>query len=124
MQSANSQPPPPPLSLLVERRFPLEMNVTLPQIRELYDSGKAGRWNPHRDIDWNALSVDSYEEPVRQAARRTWSRLAWTEATGLTETPALIVRFCMETGREIDPKFFLTVRNTEAPTTRRSSAAS
>ena len=33
----------PPLSLLVERRFPLEMNVTLPQIRELYDTGKAGR---------------------------------------------------------------------------------
>lgn len=113
MQNANSQLIPPPLSLLVERRFPLEMNVTLPEIRELYDSGKAGRWNPHRDIDWNALSADSYEEPVRQAARRTWSRLVWTEATGLTETPALIVRFCMETGREIDPKFFLTVRNTE-----------
>ena len=35
------------------------------------------------------------------------------EVTGLTETPALLVRLCMETGREIDPKFFLTVRNTE-----------
>ena len=105
--------PHPPLRLLVERRFPLEMSVTLPDIRELYDNGKAGRWNPHRDIDWNALSPDSYDQPVREAARRTWSRLLWTEATALTETPALIVRFCMETGREIDPKFFLTVRNTE-----------
>ena len=104
---------PPPLRLLVERRFPLEMNVTLPQIRELYDSGKAGRWNPHRDIDWKALAADGYDEPIRQAARLAWSRRIWMEATGLTETPALIVRFCMEVGREIDPKFYLTPRNTE-----------
>jgi hypothetical protein len=103
----------PPMRLLVERRFPLEMNVTLPQIRELYDSGKAERWNPHRDIDWSALRPEHYDAPVRDAARRTWSRRLWMEVTGLTETPALLVRFCMETGREIDPKFFLTVRNTE-----------
>jgi len=103
----------PPLRLLVERRFPLEMNVTLPEIRELYDSGKAGRWNPHRDIDWNALSPDRYDEQTRQAARRAWSRRIWMEATGLTETPALIVRLCMEVGREIDAKFYLTTRNTE-----------
>ena len=104
---------PPPLSLLVERRFPLQMDVTLPEIRALYDSGKAGRWNPDRDIDWHALSTEGYDAAVRQAARRTWSRRVWLEATALTETPALLVRFCMESGREIDPKFFLTVRNTE-----------
>jgi hypothetical protein len=102
-----------PLRLLVEQRFPLEMNVTLPEIRELYDSGKAGRWNPHRDIDWSALAPDQYDDEIREAARRTWSRRIWIEATGLTETPALIVRLCMEVGREIDPKFFLTTRNTE-----------
>ena len=102
-----------PLRLLVEQRFPLEMNVTLPEIRELYDSGKAGRWNPHRDIDWTALAPDQYDEKTREAARRAWSRRIWIEATGLTETPALIVRLCMEIGREIDPKFFLTTRNTE-----------
>jgi hypothetical protein len=103
----------PPLRLLVERRFPLELNVTLPQIRELYDTGKAGRWNPQRDIDWSALSAERWDTPVREAARRTFSRRLWMEVTGLTETPALLVRFCMETGRESDPKFFLTVRNTE-----------
>jgi len=103
----------PPSRLLVERRFPLEMNVTLPEIRELYDTGKAGRWNPLRDVDWKALDPLQYDEPARQAARRTWSRRLWVEATGLTETPALLMRFCMEAGREIDPKFYLTVRNTE-----------
>jgi hypothetical protein len=113
MTNAADQVIQPPLRLLVEKRFPLEMNVTLPEIRELYDSGKAGRWNPHRDIDWDALSPDRYDEPTRLAARRAWSRRSWIEATGLTETPALIVRFCMEAGREIDPKFFLTTRNTE-----------
>jgi hypothetical protein len=89
------------------------MSVTLPEIRELYDSGKAGRWNPHRDIEWKALAPESYDEAVRRAARLTWSRRLWAEATGLTETPALLMRFCMEIGREIDPKFYLTVRNTE-----------
>jgi len=107
------EPSLPPSRLLVERRFPLEMNVTLPEIRELYDSGKAGRWNPYRDIDWAALDAAQYDAPVRQAARRVWSRRLWVEATGLTETPALLMRFCMETNREIDSKFYLTVRNTE-----------
>ena len=113
MEAATSRVNAPPLRLLVERRFPLELHVTLPEIRDLYDRGKAGRWNPHRDIDWDALSPNRYDERVRRAARRTWSRMLWTEATGLTETPALLVRFCMESGRESDPKFFLTVRNTE-----------
>jgi hypothetical protein len=31
----------------------------------------------------------------------------------LPETPALIIRFCLEHERESDPKYFLTVRNTE-----------
>ncbi|QRG06558.1 hypothetical protein EZH22_27120 [Xanthobacter dioxanivorans] len=113
LHAVRAEPSLPPLRLLVERRFPLEMNVTLPQIRDLYDTGKAGRWNPHRDVDWGALAPEGYPEPVREAARRTWSRRVWTESTGLTETPALIVRFCMEVGREIDPKFYLTTRNTE-----------
>jgi hypothetical protein len=115
MGSAPARKPPslPPLKLLIERRFPLDMNVTLPEIRELYDNGKAGRWNPYRDIAWNALSPERYDERTRNAARRAWSRRIWVEATGLTETPALIVRLCMETGRGIDPKFYLTTRNTE-----------
>ncbi len=83
------------------------------EIRALYESGKAGRWNPHRDIAWGALGADGYDEPVREAARRAWSRRIWVEAAGLTETPALLMRFCMEANREIDPKFYLTVRNTE-----------
>jgi len=114
-QTATSagQTTPPPLKLFVEKRFPLEMNVTLPEIRALYDGGKAGRWDPARDIAWAALSTDGFDEATRAAVQRVWSRRSWVEATGLTETPALIVRLCMEAGREIDPKFYLTTRNTE-----------
>ena len=36
-----------------------------------------------------------------------------TEYGGLPDTPALIIRFCLEHERESDPKYFLTVRNTE-----------
>jgi hypothetical protein len=104
---------PPPLRLLVEQRFPLKMTTTLPAIRALYNSGKAGRWNPHRSIDWAALAPERYDGAVQTAARLAWSRRTWMEATGLTETPALLVRMCMETGREIEAKNFLTVRNTE-----------
>jgi hypothetical protein len=50
---------------------------------------------------------------VLEAARKVWSRRAWIEYTGLAETPALLIRFCLEPGREADPKYFLTVRNTE-----------
>jgi hypothetical protein len=50
---------------------------------------------------------------VLAAARLSWSRKAWTEYGGLPETPALIIRFCLEHERESDPKYFLTVRNTE-----------
>lgn len=103
----------PPLRLLVEQRFPLQLTTTLPAIQALYAGGKAGRWNPHRSIDWSRLEPGQYGEAERAAARLTWSRRTWVEATGLTETPALLVRMCMETGREVDPKFFLTVRNTE-----------
>ncbi|MBI1201237.1 MAG: hypothetical protein GC182_01880 [Rhodopseudomonas sp.] len=115
MQTAVQHPTPtlPPLKLLVERRFPLEMKITLPEIRALYDDGKAGRWNPHKDIDWAALKPEAYDAAQLAAARRTWSRRAWIAATGLTETPALLMRFCMEIDREIDSKFYLTVRNTE-----------
>jgi len=103
----------PQMRLLVEQRFPLRMTTTLPAIQALYHGGKAGRWNPHRSINWAQLEPNRYTPEQREAARLCWSRRSWVEATGLTETPALIVRLCMETGREIDAKFFLTVRNTE-----------
>ncbi|MBP6018688.1 MAG: hypothetical protein KA735_04290 [Burkholderiaceae bacterium] len=99
--------------ILDERRFPVSLTETITPIRELYDCGKQERWNPEVDILWKTLDLGKYDADILEAARLTWSRRAWVEYAGLCETPALLVRLCLELGREADPKYFLTVRNTE-----------
>ncbi len=100
-------------AILVEQRFPLGLSTRIESIRSLYEQAKVGRWDPYRDVDWDDLRASDFDAPICAAARRVWSRRAWTEYTALAETPALLVRFCLELGREADPKYFLTVRNTE-----------
>lgn len=99
--------------ILVEKRFPLSLSRSILSIRELYEQGKRQRWNPDGDIAWADLDPARHDAATREAARLTWSRRVWVEYTGLSETPALLIRFCLEPGREADPKYFLTVRNTE-----------
>jgi len=97
----------------VERRFPLHLEPSITTIRDLYDRAKQARWDPERDIPWARFDLGRYSPEVLAAAALSWSRKAWTEYGGLPETPALIIRFCLEHERESDPKYFLTVRNTE-----------
>src|SRR5579872_237951 len=97
----------------VERRFPLHLEPSIQSIRDLYDRAKQSRWDPERDIAWASFDRSRYAPEVLAAAALSWSRKAWTEYGGLPETPALIIRFCLEHERESDPKYFLTVRNTE-----------
>lgn len=115
MQTATIEPPAidGPTPLFVEKRFPLRLAPHIAGIRDLYQSGKDNRWQPERDIPWAALKAETYGVAEREAARLTWSRRLWIESIGLKETAALLVRFCMEDGRESDPKFFLPVRGTE-----------
>jgi len=96
-----------------ERRFPLHLEPAIRTIRDLYDEAKQSRWDPERDIPWGQFDPSGYSPATLAAARLSWSRKAWTEYGGLPETPALIIRFCLEYERESDPKYFLTVRNTE-----------
>lgn len=110
MQTSSSHAPTP---IMVERRFPLDLRRSILSIRELYEAGKQQRWIPEKDIAWDRLDPAAWPPAVREAARQVWSRRAWLEYTGLAETPALLIRFCLELDREADPKYFLTVRNTE-----------
>lgn len=100
-------------TLPVERRFPLTLKESILSIRDLYETGKRERWTPMTGIDWNQLAPSRYDAQARDAGRLTWSWRAWVEYAGLTETPATLIRLCLEAGRESDPKYFLTVRNTE-----------
>jgi len=97
----------------IEKRFPLDLTPSIKTIGDLYEAGKEMRWIPNYDIPWASFDASVFDAETLAAARLTWSRRAWSEYTGLTETPALLVRFCLEVRREADPKFFLTVRNTE-----------
>jgi hypothetical protein len=96
-----------------ERRFPLALQQADSAIRQLYEEAKQGHWNPETDIDWATNAIAGSAADARAAAARVWSRRAWVEYTGMTETPALVIRLCLERDRESDPKYFLTVRNTE-----------
>jgi len=102
-----------PIRVPVEVRFPLDLGISIPTIRQLYDEGKRDAWSPDRAIPWETFNRDSCSGEQLDAGRLVWSRRAWLEYTGIAETPALLLRFCMERAREADPKYFLTVRNTE-----------
>ena len=102
-----------PTAMQVERRFPLNLHKADDDIRSLYETAKSAHWNPHTDLPWASAELTALAPTVLEAARRLWSRRAWVEYTGMTETPALLIRFCLELNRESDPKYFLTVRNTE-----------
>ena len=114
MPAASTSPAPTtPTAIRVERRFPLDLRQSDQAIRALYEESKQGHWIPQTDVPWDAFDASAFDAATRDAAARVWSRRAWLEYTGMAETPALIIRFCLELDREADPKYFLTVRNTE-----------
>jgi hypothetical protein len=98
----------------VEQRFPLEFAPEVPAIRELYSQAKGFRWNPETDIPWERLDTARYGKETCEAARLTWSRRAWSVYPGLTESTALLIRFCLESGSVgMDAKLFLSFRPAE-----------
>jgi hypothetical protein len=98
----------------VERRFPLEFAPEVPALRELYSQSKGLRWNPETDIAWDRFDPSGYDKTTRAAASRTWSRRAWSVYPGLTESTALLIRFCLESGSVgMDAKLFLSFRPAE-----------
>ena len=98
----------------VERRFPLQFTPEVPALRELYSQAKALRWDPTTDIAWERFDAGRYAKETREAARRTWSRRAWSIYPGLTESTALLIRFCLESGAlGMDAKLFLSFRPAE-----------
>lgn len=98
---------------LVERRFPLHLEPHIQTIRGLYHQAKAAHWDPEKHIPWVKFDASAYTPAQLRAAALSWSRRAWTEYGGLPETPAILIRFCLEHGGESDPKMFLTVRGSE-----------
>ena len=99
--------------MLVERRFPVRLGQQVASLENAYREEKSATWNPVGDIPWDRLGADDLPQNDRDAARLMWSRRLWAAYGYLAETPAILIRLCLELDRPISPKFFLTVRNTQ-----------
>lgn len=99
--------------ILQEYRFPLHLEPKVESIWEVYSRAKAERWDPSRSIAWNRLDGGALPAAAREGARLAWSHRAWLLFGRLSETPSLLVRFCLERQRESDPKYFLSLRGTD-----------
>jgi hypothetical protein len=82
-------------------------------IWQLYNRAKTERWDPSRSIEWARFDAAKLDPAAREAARLAWSHRAWLLFGRLSETPSLLVRFCLERQRESDPKYFLSLRGAE-----------
>lgn len=95
-----------------ESRFPLELDIEIPRIRNLFHSATSNQWNPSCDIEWDALDITPFSPEQLYAGRMYWSRRAWGEYGAISESPALQIRFCKENCAP-DMRLFFTIRTQE-----------
>ena len=95
-----------------EQRFPLRLDVRMPRIRSLFRSATRKQWDPKTDIQWELLDLSKYREEQLMAAREYWSRRAWSEYGAISESPALLIRFCQD-ALAPDLAYFFTIRSQE-----------
>jgi hypothetical protein len=95
-----------------ESRFPLDLGIRIPKIRNLYRMATAKQWDPLNAIPWDTLRPEDYSEEQRLAARMYWSRRTWSEYGAISESPALQIRFCQQKHAP-DLRFFFTLRTQE-----------
>ena len=97
---------------LAETRYPLELAPAMPDVWELWQRAKTLEWDPETDIPWEELHPERYPADQIMAARLHWSRRTWGEYGAISESPALLLRFCLE-NRLPDLRFFFTMRTQE-----------
>ncbi len=97
---------------LPEQRFPLNLDVAIPKVRSLYHAATRLQWDPKVDIPWDQFDRSKYTKEQLDAARLYWSRRAWGEYGAISESPALLIRFCQER-REPDLALFFAIRTQE-----------
>src|SRR2546422_1771114 len=95
-----------------EQRYPLPLRSTMPDVWELWRRAKTLEWDPQTDIPWEELHPEHYSAEQLLAAQMYWSRRTWGEYGAISESPALLLRFCLER-RLPDLQFFFTMRTME-----------
>jgi hypothetical protein len=97
---------------LAEDRYPLPLAPAMPDVWALWQRAKTLEWDPQTDVPWEALHPERYTPEQVLAARMYWSRRTWGEYGAISESPALLLRFCLE-NRHPDLRFFFTMRTME-----------
>jgi hypothetical protein len=92
---------------LTEQRFPLNLAENIPGVARIWKMAKATNWDAVTDIAWDGLDTSKYTEEQLYAARVFWSRRAWSEYTGLAESPTVLLRFAFDGARAPQIKFAL-----------------
>jgi len=92
---------------ITEQRFPLNLNEDIPEVSRVWTAAKGSTWDPQKDIDWSKLDLSKYTPEQLYAGRLFWSRRAWSEYTGLAESPVVLLRFAFDGNREPSIKFAL-----------------
>ena len=98
---------------LTEKRFPLKTRTEIPAIRDLWTKSKQLTWDPRRDIPYDKFDRKRYSKEQLDAARLGWSRRAWTEYTGIIESPAMLIRLALDGQAPIEAKFVLAAKVVE-----------
>src|SRR5438094_8069788 len=68
----------------------------MPDVWELWQRAKTLEWDPQTDIPWEDLHPERYSAEQLLAAQMYWSRRTWGEYGAISESPALLLRFCLE----------------------------
>lgn len=95
-----------------EQRYPLPLRPAMPDVWALWQRAKTLEWDPQTDIPWEDLHPERYSAEQLLAAQMYWSRRTWGEYGAISESPALLLRFCLER-RLPDLQFFFTMRTME-----------
>ncbi|MSP96772.1 MAG: ferritin-like domain-containing protein [Betaproteobacteria bacterium] len=95
---------------LSEQRFPLKTRHEIPSISELWRKSKQMTWDAVEDIPYRDFDSSKYSQEQLDAARLGWSRRAWTEYTGIIESPAMLIRLSLDGQAPIEAKFVLAAK--------------
>lgn len=95
---------------LNEKRFPLSTARTNPKLGNMWSQAKQLTWDAQVDIPYESFDRKKYSKEQLDAGRLCWSRRAWTEYTGIVESPAPCIRLCLEGDQSIETKFLLAAK--------------
>jgi hypothetical protein len=98
---------------LNEKRFPLNTRSDSGALRDMWTKSKQLTWDPRRDIPFDTFDRKRYSQEQLDAARLGWSRRAWTEYTGIIESPAMLIRLALDGQAPIEAKFVLAAKVVE-----------